>query len=158
VDSVLSAARHARDVAVRVASDSPPSEATDLVASLEPVQRPGLIGLADFLRSHDVTADDMICRTSIPGVDMIPSGSTGFPQEGLAASRLTDLLDECRRRYTMILLAGPPTLQPSDLQMLSARADAILFTLPRSGRSNTQGEEVVRELLELGAPVIGIVG
>ena len=118
----------------------------------------GLIGLAEFLHSRDISPDELICRTSIPGVDMIASGSMGFPREGLASRCLTDLLDECRRRYTLILLAAPSTQQPSDLQMLSARADAILFTLPRQGRPNPQGEAVVRELLDLGAPVIGIVG
>ncbi len=134
------------------------SPATDLVARSEPEPAPGLVGLADFLVRRDLSADDMICRTSIPGVDMIPSGSAEFPCEGLASSSLTDLLDECRRRYTMILVSGPSTQQPSDLQMLSARADAILFTMPRNGRANLQAEDTVRDLLDLGAPVIGIVG
>jgi hypothetical protein len=158
VESVLSPVMQPEEVSVAATSHAPTSQATELVATLEPPRHSGMIGLADYLHRRDVTADDMICRTSIPGVDMIPSGSTSFPREGLAARRLTDLLDECRRRYSIILMAGPPTLQPSDLQMLSARADAILFTLPRNGRTSGQAEDVVRELMELGAPVIGIVG
>ena len=117
----------------------------------------GVVGLADFLRRRDIGADEMICTTSIPGVDIIPSGSGAFPREGLAASCLTTLFEECRQRYTMILVAGPSTQHPSDLQMMSARADAIFFTVPPNGRPAGEGETVIRDLLDLGAPVVGIV-
>lgn len=117
----------------------------------------GVVGISDFLRRRDLGPDQMICPTSIPGVDIIPSGTSSFPREGLASSSLTGLFEECRRRYTMILVAGPSTQHPSDLQMLSARADGILFTVPPTGRPAGQGEEVVRDLLDMGAPVIGIV-
>jgi hypothetical protein len=128
-----------------------------LPAHLAGDQQPGLIGLSDFLHRRDLGPNDMICPTSIPGVDIISAGSTSFPREGLASSSLTALFEECRQRYTLILVAGPSTNCPSDLQMLSARADAILFTVPSSGRPAGKGEEVVRDLLDLGAPVIGIV-
>jgi hypothetical protein len=117
----------------------------------------GVLGLADFLNSRNLRPEEMICPTSIPGVDIIPCGTTSFPREGLASSTLTSLFDECRQRYTLILVAGPSTDHPSDLQMLSARADGILFTVPPGGRPAGKGEEVVRDLLDMGAPVIGIV-
>lgn len=120
-------------------------------------QTPPVIGLSDFLRRQDLGLEQMICPTSIPGVDMIASGSSEFPREGLASSSLTALLDECRQRYTIILVAGPSTLFPSDLQMLCARADGILFTIPSTVRPSKRGEEVVRDLVEMGAPIIGIV-
>jgi hypothetical protein len=128
-----------------------------LPASVHRVQANGVLGLADFLHSRNLRPEEMISATSIPGVDIIPCGSTSFPREGLASSCLTALFDECRQRYTMILVAGPSTDHPSDLQMLSARADGILFTVPPSGRPAGKGEDVVRDLLDLGAPVIGIV-
>jgi Mrp family chromosome partitioning ATPase len=118
---------------------------------------PTVLGLSDFLQRQDVGIDDMLCSTSIPGVDIISSGSADFPREGLAASSLTSLFDECRQRYTIILVAGPATLFPSDLQMLCARADGILFTVTPSDRPSSRGEDVVRDLLDMGAPVIGIV-
>jgi hypothetical protein len=119
--------------------------------------QPGVLGLSDYLHRRDLRPEAMICATSIPGVDIIPCGTAAFPREGLASSSLTALFDECRQRYTMILVAGPSTDHPSDLQMLSARADGILFTIPQNGRPAGRGEDVVRDLLELGAPVIGIV-
>lgn len=126
--------------------------------SLTEVKPDGSLGLADYLRRRDLGPESIICPTSIEGVDLIPCGTGTFPREGLAASCLTDLLDECRKRYTIILVAGPSTSQPSDLQMLSARSDAILFTVPPTGRVGGNGDDVVRDLIELGAPVVGIVG
>jgi hypothetical protein len=135
----------------------PQPRSTRLPVNLHDHAESGVLGLADLLHRRELPADEMICATSIPGVDIIPSGTKRFPSEGMASSRLSALFDECRQRYTIILVAGPSTDHPSDLQMLSARADAILFTVPPNGRRTGNGEEVVRDLLDLGAPVIGIV-
>jgi Mrp family chromosome partitioning ATPase len=116
------------------------------------------LGLSDYFRRHDLTASDLICGTDIPGVDMIPAGSEAFPGEVFSSARVTSLLDDCRQDYTLILVSGPSTSHPSDLQMLAARADGILLTVPESGTASGSGDEVVRDLLNLGAPVIGIVG
>jgi Mrp family chromosome partitioning ATPase len=128
-----------------------------LPVNLQDHAEPGVLGLADLLHRRELPSEEMICATSISGVDIIPCGTTRFPREGMASSRLSALFDECRQRYTIILVAGPSTTHPSDLQMLSARADAILFTVPPSGCRAGHGEEVVRDLLDMGAPVIGIV-
>ncbi|MCA9218456.1 MAG: hypothetical protein KDB27_35550, partial [Planctomycetales bacterium] len=72
--------------------------------------------------------------------------------------RLNQMFDECRQDYTLILVAGPSTNHPSDLQMLSARAEGILFTAPKNAKKRGRGESIVEELVDLGAPVIGIVG
>ncbi len=130
---------------------------SEFASHASPVERPESVGLADFLQGLELGLDDLIRPTSIAGVDIIPCGSRRFPREGLAASRLTTLLEVCRQRYTMILVAGPSTNQPSDLQMLSARADGILLTVLPTGRLSGSGAEVVRDLLDLGALVIGIV-
>jgi hypothetical protein len=143
---------------VKVVAGGPRANGEEtLPANVRPAHSAGVLGLADFLHARGLRPEEMICATSIPGVDIIPCGTTSFPREGLASSSLTALFDECRQRYTMILVAGPSTDHPSDLQMLSARADGILFTVPPNGRPAGKGEAVVRDLLDLGAPVIGIV-
>jgi hypothetical protein len=116
------------------------------------------LGLSDFLHRNDLQAKDLFCSTDIPGVDMITAGSQAFPCEIFSSAKITRLLEECRHEYTLILVSGPSTCHPSDLQMLSSRADAILLTVPKNARRSEQGDEVVRELVSLGAPVIGIVG
>jgi hypothetical protein len=116
------------------------------------------LGLSDFFARSEVDAKDVICSTEIPGVDIIPSGNGSFPGEAFGSRRINELLDDCRQEYTLILVSGPSTNHPSDLQMLSARAEGILFTAPKNAKKNGRGEEIVTELIDLGAPVIGIVG
>lgn len=55
----------------------------------------------------------------------------------------------------MILLSGPSTLHPADLQMLAARADGIIFTVNKKSLNVVFGEEVISDLIELGAPLLG---
>lgn len=116
------------------------------------------LGLSDFFARTEVDAKDVICSTEIPGVDIIPSGNGSFPGEAFGSRRINQLFDDCRQEYTLILVSGPSTSQPSDLQMLSARAEGILFTAPKNAKKKGRGEEIVSELMDLGAPVIGIVG
>ncbi|MCA9148047.1 MAG: hypothetical protein KDA92_02045 [Planctomycetales bacterium] len=156
-DSVNSMMANGQSYTTNVSTTGAAVSDASLPANVGDVDPSGLIGLSDFLNHANVSPDDMICPTSIPGVDIISSGSSSFPSEGLASSSLTTLLGECRQRYTMILVAGPSTNHPSDLQMMSARADGILFTVPPTGRFTGNGEEVVKDLLGMGAPVIGIV-
>ncbi len=73
----------------------------------------------------------------------------------MASSRLTKLIDQFRDRYSMILMCGPSTLHPADLQMLAARADGIVFTVNKKSLSSVYGEEVINDLIELGAPIWG---
>lgn len=115
------------------------------------------IGLASFFSKPKVTAKDLIRSTNTPGVDIIPAGSESFPSEAFGTRRISTLLEECRNNYTLILIAGPSTNRPSDLQMLSSRADGILFTAPADVKNSNRGDQVVRELADLGAPIIGIV-
>ena len=61
------------------------------------------------------------------------------------------------RANNLILVSGPSTSRPSDLQMLSSRADGILLTAPNGTKNNRDADEVIRELASLGAPIIGIV-
>ena len=115
------------------------------------------LGLASFFSKPKVTAKDLIRSTNTPGVDIIPAGSESFPSEAFGTRRISTLLEECRNNYTLILVAGPSTNHPSDLQMLSSRADGILFTAPPDSKSSKRSDLVVQELAELGAPIIGIV-
>ena len=134
---------------------SPKDESGKALMQAEP-QMP--LGLSDFFEQSEVDAKDIICSTEIPGVDIIPSGNGSFPGEAFGSRRLMELFDDCRQEYTLILVSGPSTNHPSDLQMLSARAEGILFTAPKNAKKRGHGEEIVAELLDMGAPVIGIVG
>jgi Mrp family chromosome partitioning ATPase len=99
----------------------------------------------------------LIRPTGCPGVDMIPSGRMSFAREAMASSCLTQLLSTCRKNYTMVLVHGPTVDCTADIQMLTARADGIVLTATRKIGKNARVKEVVQELMDLGAPIIGVV-
>lgn len=113
-------------------------------------------GLADFLAGSYDTAHELIAPTDIRGVSFLPRGCKNTTAEVMASTRLTQFLERVRKEYTIILLCGPSTLNPADLQMLAARTDGIVFTVNKSSLRDIYGHEVIRDLVQLGAPIIGI--
>lgn len=112
-------------------------------------------GVADFLQGTYPDARSLVIRTGNAGVDFLPGGSTPFASEAIASRRLTAMIEEFRRSYSLIMLCGPSTLHPADLQMLAARADGIVFTVNRQSMQDVYGNGVIRDLIELGAPILG---
>jgi Mrp family chromosome partitioning ATPase len=112
-------------------------------------------GVAEFLAGDYDDATQLVKGTGVAGVDFLPGGCTVTASEAVASSRLTKLIDQFRERYSMILLCGPSTLHPADLQMLAARADGIVFTVNKQSLKTVYGAEVISDLIELGAPILG---
>ena len=114
-------------------------------------------GLSEYLAEECDDVGDLIRPTSCPGVDLIASGRNGFPREAMASSCLTELLKTCRRNYTMVLVHGPAVDCAADLQMLTARADGIVLAATPSVGKEPRARAIVQDLLDLGAPIIGLV-
>jgi Mrp family chromosome partitioning ATPase len=114
-------------------------------------------GLSEYLAEECEEIGDLIRPTSCPGVDLIASGRNGFPREAMASSCLTELLNACRRNYTMVLVHGPAVDCAADLQMLTARADGIVLAATSSIGKEPRARAFVQDLLDLGAPIIGLV-
>ena len=115
-------------------------------------------GLAEFLSRECEDVIDLIKPTACPGVDWITSGNGTFPTEALASSCVSDLFDHCREAYTMLLVAGPPVSSQADLQMLAARADGLVLLTDKRDVNDPSCRAAVQDLVEVGAPIIGVVG
>ena len=114
-------------------------------------------GLAEYLSEDCEAVGELIRPTGCPGVDLISSGRAGFAREAMASSCLTELLNVCRRNYTMVLVHGPAADRAADLQMLTARADGVVLATTKAAGNDPQVREMVQDLLDLGAPIIGLV-
>jgi Mrp family chromosome partitioning ATPase len=116
-----------------------------------------LPGLAELFHGECDCCDDLIRTSSIAGVDVVTSGIRNFPREAMASKKLTDFLDACRLKYGHILVNGPAVAQKADSQMLAARADGIVLTASKQIARDNRARSALVELIELGAPLIGIV-
>jgi hypothetical protein len=115
-------------------------------------------GISDFLCNEDLEIGDLVLHTKYTRVDCIHGGVCPLPREGLASRRITDLLELSRGRYSMILVAGPSTRNQTDVQLLAARADGMLFTVAPNTPISNRGHEVIQDLIDLDAPVMGLIG
>jgi Mrp family chromosome partitioning ATPase len=114
-------------------------------------------GLSEYLSEDCEAVGELIRPTGCPGVDLISSGRASFPREAMASSCLTELLNTCRRNYTMVLVHGPAADCAADLQMLTARADGVVLVATKASGKDSRIRDAVQDLLDLGAPVIGLV-
>jgi hypothetical protein len=115
-------------------------------------------GVSDFLCHEELDMGDLVLHTKFPRVDCVHGGVCPLPREGLASRRMTELLEQSRGRYTMILVAGPSTRSQTDVQLLAARADGMLFTVSPNSPISSRGHEVIQDLIDLDAPVMGLIG
>lgn len=118
--------------------------------------RSGRPGVAEYLASGSGDATSFVISAGVAGIDFLPGGCSAVASEAMASSRLTSLIEQLRAKYSMIILSGPSTLYPADLQMLAARADGIVFTVNQASVNSVYGNEVIGDLLELGAPILGL--
>jgi len=114
-------------------------------------------GLSEYLSEECEDITELVRPTGCPGVDLIASGRRGFSREAMASSCLTQLLNTCRKNYTMVLVHGPALDCAADLQMLTARADGIVLAATKESGKDPRAREFVQDLLDLGAPLIGLV-
>jgi Mrp family chromosome partitioning ATPase len=115
-------------------------------------------GISDYLCNEELEIGDLVLHTKYTRVDCIHGGVSPLPREGLASRRITDLLELSRGRYSMILVAGPSTRNQTDVQLLAARADGMLFTVAPNTPISNRGHEVIQDLIDLDAPVMGLIG
>jgi Mrp family chromosome partitioning ATPase len=114
-------------------------------------------GLSEYFSEECEDLGDLVQPTGCPGVDLIASGRTGFSREAMASSCLTELLNTCRKNYTMVLIHGPAVDRAADLQMLTARCDGIVLAATKECAKDPGVRDCVQDLLDLGAPLIGLV-
>jgi len=115
-------------------------------------------GIADYLADNRLSPDELIQSTCLQGVDCLLPGRAAMPSEALATKGLTELLQKLREKYGLVLLAGPSAANTVDLELLAARADGIVFVTWGKGTCFPGADEAVANLVELNAPIWGVVG
>jgi exopolysaccharide/PEP-CTERM locus tyrosine autokinase len=89
-------------------------------------------GLIDVLLDDDLTISDVIYKTSIPKLNLIPAGEVHtHATELLASNEMKSVIDELSQRYRdrVIILDAPPLLLTSHARVLSDLAGQILFVV-----------------------------
>jgi len=103
-------------------------------------------GLADYLRSPDMSIDDILIEDLLPNLSVVPSGKIGpNPQELLSGPRFPVLIDSLLREYDLTILDTTPANSCTDAQRVANVATYSLIV----GRKHKSFVNDVRTLAEL---------
>lgn len=114
-------------------------------------------GLAAWLASQSTDLDELISPTAIPDVDQLQVGDCTLPREAWGTARMSDLMKQLRQRYSLILVSGLTTSRVVDMQLMAARVDGIIFTMPEGAAVEGHTDAVIRDMAQLKAPVLGLI-
>ncbi|GGN59623.1 chromosome partitioning protein [Actinoplanes lobatus] len=79
------------------------------------------------------------------------------PSELLSSSRMTELVDEARRRFDVVIFDCPPLLPVTDAGVIAARVDGTLLVVHAHRTTSAQVTAAVRTLHAVGATLLGCV-
>ncbi|MGC1872562.1 MAG: polysaccharide biosynthesis tyrosine autokinase [Acidobacteriaceae bacterium] len=120
------------------------------------------VGLSTLL-SGSTTLDESIQTVpEAPNLFLLPSGPVPpFPTELISSNRMITFLEECKQRFTHIIIDSPPVLTITDGLILAPFADAVLLVV-RYGRASKHSVRRSRDLMlragtRLGGTVINAV-
>ena len=116
-----------------------------------------LIGLGDYLASETLPPENLPYPLDAVGSKGIVCAREAITPEMLSSSRMTQLMEQLRSQFSLILIDAPSLSTAVDAEYLADYADGIIYVV-RSGRTNTLAEKrSFRRLEDTGAPVVGNV-
>jgi capsular exopolysaccharide synthesis family protein len=104
------------------------------------------------------TLAEAVCPTSVPNVDVLPSGPIPpNPSELLGSNHMRELLEEARKHYDRIVIDSPPITAVTDAVLLSKLVDGVVVVI-RSGVTHRQVvKNGLAQLQGVGAHILGAV-
>ena len=115
-------------------------------------------GFLDLLREPDIEFSDVVLRTNMERLSILPAGDPDpLSTELMAGSAAANLLEEISHRYAdrIVILDTPPVLATSEPSALSLHVGQIVFVVEAGSTSKS----AIRESLNLisACPNIGFV-
>lgn len=115
-------------------------------------------GLLDLLEDPTLDVGDVILRTNVESLSIIPAGKPNqMSTELLASTRMKRLVEEISKRYPdrIIVFDAPPVLATTESSILARHADQIVFVVEAEGTRRS----AVKSALDLisTCPNIGLI-
>ena len=89
-------------------------------------------GLLDVLNDPDTDLSDVLLRTNVPNLSLLPAGSVAInPTELLASNRMGEVVEELAERYPdrVIIFDTPPVLATSEPSVLAMHVGQVVFVV-----------------------------
>ena len=114
-------------------------------------------GLSDYL-SGDVPISDLLVKTGIGNLVLLPAGSTvNNPVELLASEKMLSLIKELKQRYMdrYVIIDTPPILAYAEAIAIGSAVDGVIFVVKERGPQKKLVENALSQIKKLN--ILGIV-
>ncbi len=106
-------------------------------------------GLMDVLLSDQLSLHDMILRTNIPNLSLLPAGRNNkHATELLASHTMSGLLNEIASRYPdrIVIFDSPPLLLTTEANVLAAQMGQVVMVIEAETTTQREVREALRRL------------
>ena len=114
-------------------------------------------GMAQYL-SGQAGLEDVLCETDVPNGYILPATSfTERPEALLADERFTRMIEDCKKKFELVLIDTPSIDSFPDGMNIAACCDGTVLVVRSASTSRKAIRDCVQALQYTGTPLLGIV-
>ncbi|MDB4653013.1 polysaccharide biosynthesis tyrosine autokinase [Akkermansiaceae bacterium] len=115
------------------------------------------VGLTNYLTT-DLALEDVILQTPVDNLYFMPSGILPADAAGILNSRrMSELLQDVKQRFDLVLVDSPPILGVSDAAVLASEVDLTMVVVQHRKLPRNMLMRVKQAVENVGGQVIGVV-
>lgn len=115
------------------------------------------VGLTNYLTT-DLALEDVILQTPVDNLFFLPSGILPADAAGILNSRrMSELLQDVKQRFDLVLVDSPPILGVSDASVLASEVDLTMVVVQHRKLPRNMLMRVKQAVENVGGHVIGVV-
>ena len=115
------------------------------------------VGLTNYLTTN-VRLEEVVVQTPVENLYFLPSGI--LPSDGagiLNSQRMSELIDDVKSRFDLVLIDSPPILGVSDASVLANEADMTIIVVQHRKLPRHMLLRVKQAVENVGGKVLGVV-
>lgn len=115
------------------------------------------VGLTNFLTT-ELMLEDVILQTPVDNLYFMPSGILPADAAGILNSRrMSELIQDVKQRFDLVLVDSPPILGVSDASVLASEVDLTMIVVQHRKLPRNMLVRVKQAVENVGGNVIGVV-
>lgn len=115
------------------------------------------VGLTNYLTT-DLMLEDVILQTPVDNLYFMPSGVLPSDAAGILNSRrMSELVQDVKQRFDLVLIDSPPILGVSDASVLASEVDLTMIVVQHRKLPRNMLMRVKQAVENVGGQVIGVV-
>ncbi|MEY8292040.1 CpsD/CapB family tyrosine-protein kinase [Carnobacteriaceae bacterium 52-44] len=117
-----------------------------------------LQGLTSILTDRNLRLSDVTRRSYVDNLDFITCGLIPpNPSELMGSKRMTELIDQMKENYDLVIFDNPPLLAVTDAQIMATKVDGTIVVVPKGEVTKDELDKAADLLDNVQANVLGTV-